>query len=176
MAGESYLEEAVRELRRLKALAESALAQAPDEAFFAQPDSESNSLALVVKHVAGNLRSRWTDFLTSDGEKPDRRRDSEFEIESGDTRPALMARWEAGWAVLFAALAPLTEADLRRTVTIRGEPHSVLRAVNRQVSHYAYHVGQIVYLARHYAGAGWRSLSVPRGQSETFNRELRKKA
>ncbi len=126
--------------------------------------------------MAGNMRSRWTDFLATDGEKPDRNRDSEFELEPGDTREALLLRWETGWRCLFEALAPLSSDDLARTVRIRGEPHSVLKAINRQLTHYAYHAGQIVLLARHFAGGKWQSLSIPRGRSEEFNAAARKKA
>ena len=164
----AFLDDALIQFRKYKAMAERALAQVDDTQFFAAPGPEENSLALLLKHVAGNQRSRWTDFLTTDGEKPDRQRDEEFERRPDDTRAALMARWEDGWRRLFATLEPLGEADLARTVTIRGEPHSVLQAVARQQTHYAYHVGQIVLLARHHAGAGWKSLSIPRGQSASF--------
>ncbi len=163
-----FLDDALAQFRKYRALAEAALAQVDDAAFFAAPGPDENSLALLVKHVAGNQRSRWTDFLTTDGEKPDRRRDEEFERLPDDTRAALMARWDDGWRRLFAALEPLTEADLPRSVTIRGEPHTVLQATARQLTHYAYHVGQIVALARHHAGARWKSLSIPRGQSRTW--------
>jgi hypothetical protein len=173
--GAHVLDEVRDRFGKLKALADGALAQVDDAAFFAlpEPSGETNSIALVVKHVAGNARSRWTDFLTSDGEKPDRHRDLEFERVSGDTREALMASWEAGWATLDRALAPLGEDDLLKTITIRGEPHTVYQALGRQVAHYGYHVGQIVLLARLARGAQWRSLSVPRGQSETFNATMR---
>lgn len=164
MATAQYLLDTLQEFRRLKGLAEDALAQVADNRFFDTLDPESNSLAAILKHVAGNLRSRWTDFLTSDGEKPDRRRGTEFVIEPGDTRTALMDRWEAGWKVLFEAIEPLTPEDLDRTVRIRGEPHSVLKAIQRQVSHYAYHVGQIVFLAKHFAGPRWRTLSIPKAR------------
>ncbi len=146
------------------------MAQVSDDGFFATLDPDANSIAVLVKHIAGNLRSRWTDFLTSDGEKPDRRRDSEFEIEPSDSRAALLERWEAGWRALFAAIEPLEPDDLLRTVTIRGEPHSVLQAISRQLTHYGEHVGQIVLLAKHEAGKGWRTLSIERGKSEEFNR------
>jgi hypothetical protein len=163
-----FLADALAQFRKYRALAEAALAQADDATFFAVPGPDENSLALLVKHVAGNQRSRWTEFLATDGEKPDRRRDEEFELRPGDTRAALMARWHEGWRLLFAALEPLADADLSRTVAIRGEPHTVLQAVARQQTHYAYHVGQIVALARHHAGARWRSLSIPRGQSAAW--------
>ena len=170
------MEDALREFRRLKRQAEKALAQVSDDEFFRALDEESNSLAIIVKHLAGNLRSRWLDFLTADGEKPDRHRDSEFIIEPGDTRAALMERWERDWKYLFDALEPLGEDDLMRSVTIRGEPHTVVQAVNRQLSHYGAHVGQIVFLAKHLAGPNWKTLSVPRGQSEQFNQKMKDRA
>ncbi len=164
-----YLENAAKNFRGLKKLAEGALAQVDEREFFAQPDPESNSLALTVKHVAGNLRSRFTDFLTTDGEKPDRRRDTEFLIEDADTRASLTERWERGWATLFDALSALSPADLLREVRIRGEAHTVVEALNRQLTHYGYHVGQIVFLAKHLKSADWKTLSVPRGASDAFN-------
>jgi hypothetical protein len=168
-----YREEAVREFRSIRRLAEKALAQVSDRDFFATLDSESNSIAVIVKHIAGNLRSRWTDFLTSDGEKPDRRRDTEFALDaSADTRARLMERWEEGWKILFANVEPLTNEHLLREIVIRGEPHTVVRAINRQLTHYAGHVSQIVLLAKHWAGPKWETLSIPRGQSETFNRKM----
>jgi Protein of unknown function (DUF1572) len=167
--GDLYLEDARRQFHGQKKLAEKAMAQVSDEQFFTVLDPEDNSIALVVKHIAGNLRSRWTNFLTSDGEKPDRHRDTEFEKEGRDSRQSLMERWEAGWRVLFENVDPLAPSDLDRTVTIRGEPHTVVKAINRQLTHYAYHVGQIVFLAKHFAGGRWESLSIPRGKSEEFN-------
>lgn len=175
MHGQHYLEDAILLFRKMKQQAERALAQVNDEQFFAQLDAEANSLALIVKHIAGNAHSRWTDFLTSDGEKADRRRDSEFEIEPGNTRAALMERWERGWQYLFDALAPFGADDLMRTVRIRNEEHTVLQAINRQLAHYASHVGQIVLLAKHYAGPRWQTLSIPRGKSEEFNAKMRAK-
>jgi hypothetical protein len=169
------LQDVIGQFRALKRLAERALAQVSDAQFFAQLDAESNSLALIVKHLAGNLRSRWTDFLTADGEKPDRRRDSEFLIEPGDTRAALMERWEAGWQRLFEALEPLGANDLMRTVRVRNEEHTVVQAINRQLAHYANHTGQIILLAKHYAGANWKTLSIPRGKSAEFNAKMEKK-
>ena len=163
-----WLEDAVLQFRKYKALADGALAQVEDADFFRSLDPESNSIALLVKHLAGNLRSRWTDFRTTDGEKADRNRDTEFERDAGDTRESLLSRWEAGWAALFAALAPLSEKDLLAEVPIRGEPHTVMQAVHRQLTHYAYHVGQIVALARHFAGSRWTSLSIPKGKSREF--------
>ena len=176
MIGKHWLEDVLRECRRLKRQAEKALAQVSDEEFFRALDEESNSLAILVKHLAGNLRSRWMDFLTSDGEKPDRNRDSEFLIEPGDTRAALIERWERGWKYLFDALEPLGEGDLMRTVNIRAEPHTVVQAANRQLTHYGAHVGQMVLLAKHFAGSRWQTLSVPRGQSEQFNQKMKERA
>jgi len=164
----SYLKDSTALLRYYKKLAERAMAQVPDDALFAVPDSESNSIAVIVKHLSGHMRSRWTDFLTTDGEKPNRNRDSEF-VSPPSTRAELLSLWEAGWNCLFDVLASLTESDLSRQVTIRGEPHSVLQAINRQLAHYPYHVGQIVFLARHYSAGRWTTLSVPRGQSAAFN-------
>lgn len=142
-------------------MAEAAMAQVTDEQLFEALDPEMNSIAIIVKHMAGNMRSRWTDFLSTDGEKPDRNRDSEF-VEPPATREALMQVWEDGWAHVFAALEPLSESDLSRTVTIRGEAHSVMQAINRQVAHYAQHIGQIILLAKHFARDHWQSLSIPR--------------
>lgn len=168
-----FLDEAARGFRRFKKLADRALSQVSDDDFFATLDAESNSLAVIVKHLAGNLRSRWTDFLTTDGEKPDRRRDSEFLIEPEDTRASLLDRWEAGFQVLSASLESLGPDDLERTVAIRGEPHTVIQAMNRQLTHFAYHVGQIVLLAKHFAGPRWETLSIPRGKSEQVNAAMR---
>jgi len=167
----SYVEDALTLLRYYKKLAEDAMAQATDQELITVLDGEMNSIALIVKHMAGNMRSRWTDFLTSDGEKPDRNRDSEF-IEPPQTREELRARWEAGWKYVFDALEPLTEADLGRTVTIRGEAHSVMQAINRQLAHYPYHCGQIVMLAKHFRSDQWRSLTVPRNKSAAFNQAV----
>ena len=167
----SYLEDSLTLFRYYKSLADRAMEQIGDQDLFALLDDEANSIAIIVKHMAGNMRSRWTDFLTSDGEKATRNRDTEF-MDPPTTRAELMALWESGWACLFGALEPLTEADLGRTITIRGEAHSVMQAVNRQVAHYAHHVGQIVLLAKHYAGTRWESLSVPRNKSAEFNRKV----
>ncbi|HNQ15210.1 MAG TPA: DUF1572 family protein [Pyrinomonadaceae bacterium] len=168
---ENYLLDAIESFRNYKKLAERAMEQVSDEEFFAQIDAESNSVALVVKHIAGNQRSRWRDFLTSDGEKPDRNRDTEFEIMNED-RASLMDFWESGWATLFGALEELTPDDFSRTVTIRGEPHTIVEAINRQLTHYAYHVGQITFLAKHFRASEWKTLSVPRGRSDAFNQYL----
>jgi hypothetical protein len=159
----------VLQLRKLKAQADKAVAQTSDDSFFATLDPEANSIALIMKHMAGNMRSRWTDFLTTDGEKPDRDRDREFETASSDTRAAVTTQWEDGWNRLFGAIAPLSPADLSKTVRVRGEEHSVLEAINRQLTHYAAHVGQIVLLAKHYAGPNWQTLSIPRGKSKEFD-------
>lgn len=171
-AGSLYLEETREQLQKLKQTAERALAQTRDEDLFAQIDPENNSLAILMQHLGGNLRSRWTDFLTSDGEKPDRDRDSEFIVAEGTTRADLLERWEDGWRRLFSALEALTEEDLTRTVLIRAEPHSVIKAINRQLGHTAYHVGQMVLLARHFAGERWQTLSVPRGGTREFNARM----
>ena len=167
----SYLKDAVAVFRQYKKLAERAMDQVTDEQLFVAIDAEANSIAIIVKHMVGNMRSRWTNFLTTDGEKPDRNRDSEF-IAPPATRAALLAEWESGWTCVFAALEPLTEADLGRTVTIRGEAHSVMQAINRQLAHYPHHVGQIVLLAKHFAGDRWQSLSIPRNKSADFNRKV----
>jgi len=163
-----YLEEARRQLRGHKRMGEAAMAQLPEEDFFFTLDPEANSIAILVKHLAGNMRSRFTDFLTSDGEKPDRFRDTEFEITPSSTRGDVMKWWEEGWATVFAAIDPLKADDVMRTVTIRGEPHTVLQAINRQIAHYAQHIGQIVLLAKHLRSSEWKTLSIPRGKSEDF--------
>ena len=167
----SYLEDSLELFRYYKKLAERAMEQVTDEQLFATLDGEMNSIAIVVKHITGNMRSRWTDFLTSDGEKPDRNRDTEF-IDPPATRQGLMQVWEDGWGRVFRALEPLSDADLGRTVTIRGEPHSVMQAVNRQIAHYAHHIGQIVMLAKHFAGEEWHSLSIPRNRSADFHQRV----
>jgi hypothetical protein len=167
----SYLEDSLAVFRYYKKLADRAMEQVSDNQLFAVLDGEMNSIAIVVKHMAGNMRSRWTDFLTSDGEKPDRDRESEF-MDPPASREALMKLWEEGWDCLFRALEPLSDADLPRTITIRGEPHSVMQAINRQVAHYSYHCGQIVLLAKHFAHDRWKSLSLPRGQSANFNAKV----
>ena len=166
----SYLKDSLDLFRYYKKLAERAMEQCPDEGLFATLDPESNSIATIVKHMAGNMRSRWVDFLTSDGEKPDRNRDTEFETPPR-TRSELIKVWETGWNHVFTALEPLTEADMTKTITIRTEPHSVMQAINRQVAHYSHHIGQILFAAKHYATVKtgkWESLSVPRGKSQAF--------
>jgi hypothetical protein len=162
MIEKHFLDDCGVQLRKLKTQAEKAMAQVTDDQLFATLDRESNSIAIIVKHVAGNMRSRWTDFLTTDGEKPDRNRDAEFDSDSSETRGAIMAGWEDGWERFANAIASLTPQDLGKTVTIRGEPHTVLQAINRQMTHYSAHVGQIVLLAKHYAGERWQTLSMPR--------------
>jgi len=168
----SYLKDSLEVFRYYKNLAERAMAQLTDEQLLAVLDEESNSIAVIVKHMTGNMRSRFTDFLTTDGEKPERRRDLEF-VDPPQTRAALLASWDAGWACVFEALESLGEDDLAKTVTIRGEAHSVMQAINRQVAHYSYHCGQIVFLAKHLKADGWKPLTVGRGQSEDFNRRVR---
>lgn len=172
MAAREFLDDAIRQFHGQKKLVERAIAQIPDSALWTRIDPESNSIAIVMKHIAGNQLSRWTDFLTSDGEKPDRHRDSEFEMDEAMSREKLLEMWEEGWRCVFAAVEPLTPEDLDRTVPIRGEPHTVVRAINRQLTHYAYHAGQIVFLAKHFAGATWKSLSIPKGESERYKTKV----
>src|SRR6266436_4585705 len=167
----SHLEDTIALFRFYKKMDEAAMEQVSDEQLFATLDEEMNSIAIIVKHLAGNMRSRWTDFLTSDGEKPDRNRDSEF-VAPPATRPDLMRLWNEGWDIVFRALDPLSDSDLTREVTIGGEPHSVMQAINRQIAHYAYHCGQIVFLAKHLQAKQWKSLSVPRGRSEEVNQKV----
>jgi len=167
----SHLEDSIALFRFYKKMGEGAMEQVTDEQLFATLDEEMNSIAIIVKHMAGNMRSRWTDFLTSDGEKPDRNRDTEF-MEPPATREELLKRWNEGWDRLFRALTPLSDSDLERSVMIRGEPHSVMQAINRQIAHYAYHCGQIVFLAKHFRASDWKSLSVPRNRSAEFNRRV----
>jgi hypothetical protein len=169
----SYVEDSLTLLQHYKTLADRAMEQLGHEQLFATLDPEMNSIAVIVKHLAGNMLSRWTDFLSSDGEKPDRDRDAEFE-NPPESREALMELWNRGWACVFTALEPLSDADLSRVVTIRGEPHSVMQAIGRQMGHYAYHVGQIVFLAKHFQSEKWTSLTIPRGQSRTFTERVAK--
>jgi len=163
--GQHYLEDARQTFRDYKKLAERAFAQLDDQDFFRTIDEESNSIAVIMKHVAGNMLSRWTDFLTSDGEKPDRQRDMEFVILPETTKDDLLGHWERGWACLFAAIEPLQPEDLMRIVQIRGQDHTVVQAINRQLSHYANHIGQIVFLAKHFRSSEWKSLSIPRNRA-----------
>lgn len=168
--GTSYLLSAIQQFEYYKSLAEKAFAQIPDEQLLWQYNAECNSVAIIVQHLHGNMLSRWTEFLTTDGEKENRNRDIEFEIVTS-TRAEMMERWNAGWECTFAAIKPLSENDLIRTVFIRGEAHTVVEAINRQIAHYAYHVGQIVFIGKMLADANWKSLSVPRGESQKFNDE-----
>lgn len=170
----NYHKDALASFRNYQKLAERAMEQVSDEEFFAALDNGSNSIAVIAKHIGGNLISRWTDFLTSDGEKPTRNRDAEFEMID-DSRDSVMQLWESGWRVLFANVESLTEEDFSKTITIRGEPHTVVEAINRQLTHYAYHVGQIVFLAKHLRSADWKTLSVPRNRSADFNSLLAQK-
>lgn len=170
----SYLRDSLSLFRYYKELTERAMEQVSDEQLVAVLDGEMNSIAIVVKHLVGNMRSRWMDFLVSDGEKPDRKRDTEFE-EPPTTRAALIKLWDEGWNYVFSALEPLSDADMDRTVVIRGEPHSVMQAINRQIAHYAYHCGQIVFLAKHLQARQWKALTVPRGKSEEFNQRVASK-
>ena len=166
---QDYLDDARKAMRAYKKLADKALAQLKDDEYFTTLDEESNSIAVVMKHIAGNAISRWTDFLTSDGEKPDRNRDSEFVILPETTRDEMRAYWERGWQCVFDALNPLQSEDLAKRVYIRGEEHTVVQAINRQLMHYAYHIGQIVFLAKHFRVTDWNSLSIPRNKSAEFN-------
>ena len=170
----SYLRDSLSLFRYYKKLTERAMEQVSDEQLVAVLDGEMNSIAIVVKHLVGNMRSRWMDFLVSDGEKPDRKRDTECE-EPPTTRAALIKLWDEGWNYVFTALEPLSDADMDRTVVIRGEPHSVMQAINRQIAHYAYHCGQIVFLAKHLQARQWKALTVPRGKSEEFNQRVASK-
>ena len=167
----SYPEDSLTLFRYYKKLAERAMEQVTDGQLLTVLDGEANSIAIIVKHMAGNMRSRWMDFLTSDGEKPDRNRESEFE-DPPATRDALLKLWEQGWNYLFTAIEPLSQTDMDRTITIRGEAHSVMQAINRQMGHYSYHCGQIVFLAKHLQHERWKSLSIPRGKSADFNRRV----
>ncbi len=171
-----YLADAIKTFRDYKKLAERAFAQTSDEDFFKTIDEESNSIAVNIKHMAGNMLSRWTDFLTTDGEKPERDRDIEFVMLPGTTRDDMITYWEKGWQCVFDAVEPLGRDDLMRTVTIRGQDHTVIQALNRQLAHYAYHTGQIVFLAKHFKSSDWQSLSVPRNRSAEFNAHLEEKA
>ncbi|MFQ5675821.1 MAG: DUF1572 family protein [bacterium] len=168
MIEKNYLDDALQQLGKYKKLADAALAQIDDKHLFEDVAADGNSIAIIMKHMAGNMRSRWTDFLTSDGEKAERLRDTEFILEEADTRDAIFERWQNGWDLTLEAISSLRENDLGKTVKIRGEPHTVVEAMNRQLTHYAYHVGQIILLARYFAGKNWRSLSIPRGKSAEF--------
>src|SRR2546425_9451519 len=173
--GQHYLDDALQRFRDYKKLAERAFEQISDEEFFRTLDEESNSIAINMKHMAGNMLSRWTNFLTTDGEKPERDRDMEFVMLPQTTKAEMVAYWDKGWKCVFDAVEPLKPEDLMRTVSIRGQDHTVVQAINRQLAHYAYHVGQIVYLAKHFKSADWQSLSVPRNRSAEFNAHLEQK-
>lgn len=168
----SYLEDSIHVFRQFKSLAERAISQATDSQLYELLDEDANSIAIVMQHMGGNMKSRWTNFLSEDGEKPWRNRDREFE-QPPTVRVGLLQMWEDGWNCLFQALESLTDADLGRVVPIRGEAHSVTQAINRQVAHCAYHCGQIVLLAKHFQHAQWTSLTVPKGKSEEFNARVR---
>jgi len=168
---EEYLADALSSFRAYKKLADKAIAQTNGDELFVKLDDEGNSIAIVMKHIAGNMISRWTDFLTSDGEKPDRNRDMEFVIENSN-QDDLLAYWERGWKCLFEAIEPLTPGDFSRRITIRGQEHTIVQAINRQLMHYAYHIGQIVFLAKHFRSTMWQSLSIPRNRSAEFNKYL----
>jgi Protein of unknown function (DUF1572) len=170
--GTVFLHETLSRLRREKSLGDRAFGQISDDALHVQPNPESNSIAQIVKHLSGNMVSRWTDFLTTDGEKPDRQRDAEF-IDDDATRSVVLERWERGWACMLGAIEALTPDDLLKTITIRGEPLGVISAIQRQVTHVPYHIGQIVYLAKMFKGEEWTSLSIPRGQSEAFMQAMK---
>ena len=167
-----YLQDALGSFRAYKKLADKAVEQVNDQELFVTLDEEGNSIAVIMKHIAGNMLSRWTDFLTSDGEKPDRNRDMEFVIEEGTTKEAVLVYWERGWQAVFAALEPLQPQDFEKTVSIRGEAHTIVQAINRQMTHYAYHIGQIVFLAKHFRSSEWTSLSIPRNRSAEFNAKM----
>ncbi|HEX5883175.1 MAG TPA: DUF1572 domain-containing protein [Pyrinomonadaceae bacterium] len=169
---QDYFEDALSSFRAYKKLADKAIAQLKDEEFFVTLDEEANSVAVVMKHMAGNMLSRWTDFLTSDGEKPNRNRDMEFVIGPNTSKDDMLAYWERGWKSVFDALEPLHPEDFEKKITIRGEEHTVVQAINRQMTHYAYHIGQIVFLAKHFRSAEWKSLSIPRNRSADFNAYL----
>ncbi|HEX8708263.1 MAG TPA: DUF1572 family protein [Pyrinomonadaceae bacterium] len=172
LTAKHYLDDALSNFRDYRKLAEKAFGQVGDEEFFLALDEEANSIAVIARHMSGNMRSRWTDFLTTDGEKPDRQRDLEFVTGPQTTREQILAEWEAGWRCVFDALEPLRAEDAMRKVLIRGQEHTVVQAINRQLTHYAYHIGQIVFLAKHFRSADWKSLSIPRNRSAEFNAYL----
>lgn len=163
-----FLPSIKKQFEYYKLLGEKAIAQVDDEKLFWQYNDDSNSIAIIIKHLWGNMRSRWTDFLTSDGEKESRDRDAEFENDS-TTREELLQKWNEGWTCLFHAIDPLTTVDLEKMIYIRNQGHTVMEAINRQLAHYSYHVGQIVFLAKMLAENGWTSLSIPKGDSQAYN-------
>ena len=168
----AFLDEAFRNFRGTKRLADGAMSQLRDEEFFITLDPEANSVAIIVKHLAGNMRSRFTDFLATDGEKPNRNRDQEFILDANTTREDVMRWWENGWNVVFETVKQLKPEDVGRMVTIRGEPHTVMQAIMRQFGHYAYHCGQIIFLAKHFRSSDWKTLSIPRGKSAEANAKM----
>ncbi|MBV9075682.1 MAG: DUF1572 family protein [Acidobacteria bacterium] len=174
-AGSAFLRDALRTFRGYKTRTEKAFAQLQPQDWFQQIDPEANSIAVIVKHMAGNMRSRWTDFLSSDGEKPNRNRDSEFILDASTTPDRVLEWWQEGWTKVFAAIEPLQSADLEKKVTIAGHEHTVLEAINRQLTHYAEHVGQIIFLAKHFRGSEWKTLSIPKGQSVTATDALERR-
>ncbi len=169
---DNYLKNIIDEFQKMKSLAEKAMSQVTDEQFFQLVDSEANSIAVIVKHIAGNQHSRWSDFLTSDGEKNSRHRDNEFLILKTDTRESLMLYWDAGWKVLFDTLESLSVNDLDRTIKIRDEEHFVFEVINRQMTHYSSHIGEVVFLAKHLCGKEWQTLSIAKGESQKFNKKM----
>jgi hypothetical protein len=173
--GTHYLQDSIASLGAYKKQADKAIAQLKDEEFFVTIDEEANSVAIIMKHMAGNMLSRWTDFLTTDGEKPNRNRDMEFVVDSITTKNQIIDYWEKGWRCVFDALEPLKAEDLEREVMIRGEAHTVMQAINRQLMHYANHIGQIVFLAKHFRSSEWQSLSIPRNRSAEFTAKLKAK-
>lgn len=170
-----YLNNVLLEFKQLKNKAEKGMVQIDEHSFFKTLDSESNSIALIVKHMAGNMHSRWTDFLTSDGEKPSRKRDQEFELNNENNRYQLMKYWNSGWNICFETINNLNPSDLNRRITIRNQPHTVYQAINRQLTHYGEHVGQIIFIAKHLRYAKWQTLSIPRGESENFLKKMESK-
>jgi hypothetical protein len=171
--GQHYLHDVISSLRAYKKQADKAIAQLKDDEFFKTLDEEGNSVAVIMKHMAGNMFSRWTDFLTTDGEKPNRNRDMEFVVEPNDNKDEVLDYWERGWQCVFAALEPLTGDDLMRKVMIRGEEHTVMQAINRQLTHYPNHIGQIIFLAKHFRSSDWQTLSIPRNRSSEFTAKLK---
>ena len=170
-----YLDDSIASLRAYKKMTEKALDQLKDDEYFITLDEEGNCIAVIMKHMAGNMLSRWTDFLTTDGEKPNRNRDMEFVIDPKTSKDEVLAYWQRGWQCVFAALEPLGPEDLGKKVLIRGEEHTVIQAINRQLMHYADHIGQIVFLAKHFRSSEWNSLSIPRNRSAEFNAYLAEK-
>ena len=170
--GATYLDSAIKRLLTYKSLGDSTFAQLQEQDFHYTPNEESNSIAVIIRHLHGNMLSRWTNFLTEDGEKPDRNRDSEF-LPPPLGKEAMIALWEEGWSRVLSALRALREEDLLKTITIRHEPLIVIDAINRQLAHYPHHVGQIVYIGKMIRNGNWQSLSIPKGASDTVNRQMK---